>query len=213
MLIRRLLTTVATVGTLAVAGLALGPKALARGRAEAPKYEIEADYDGFEVRRYAPRLVAEVTVGGNARQATNDGFRILADFISGNNTVRRKAGTSPLERKAEKIEMTVPVERTASGDKWVIAFTMPSKYTRKTLPVPKDSRIHIRELPARRYAVLRFAGIPSEAMVERLIERFTEIVDDSKLVRSRATPIFARYDPPWTPGIVRRNEIFLELAK
>lgn len=207
------MTTVATVGTLAVAGLAFGPKALARGRAETPEYEIEADHDSFEVRRYPPRLVAEVTVGGNARQATNDGFRILADFIFGNNTSRRKAGMSPLERKSEKIEMTVPVERTASGDKWVIAFTMPSKYTRKTLPIPKDSRIHIRELPARRYAVLRFCGIPSEAMVERLIERFEEIVEDSKLARTRAKPIFARYDPPWTPGLLRRNEIFLELAK
>lgn len=213
MFTRRLWTTVATIGTLAVASLAIGPKALARGRAESPKYEVEADYGSFEVRRYPPRLVAEVTVGGDAHQATDTGFRMLADFIFGNNVARRQAGMALVQRTAQKIPMTVPVERTAAGKKWVISFTMPSKYTRKTLPVPNDSHIHIRELPARRYAVLRFCGAPSDAAVERLMERFEEIVDDSKLARSKAKPTYARYDPPWTPGLFRRNEIFVELAK
>jgi hypothetical protein len=212
MFARRIWTTLATLGTLGVIGLALGPKALSRGRVETPKYEIEADHGGFEVRRYPPRIIAEVTVGGDAREATNEGFRILADFIYGNNTARG-ARTFAGDRPSERIEMTVPVERTAVGNKWVIAFTMPSKFTPKTLPVPKDSRIHIRELPSRRYAVLRFCGVPSEAAVERKIDQLIELVDANDLKRTRAKPIFARYDPPWTPGLLRRNEIFVELAK
>jgi hypothetical protein len=213
MLKRRLLFTVASLGTLALASLALGPKVLARGRAESPKYEVEADYGNFEVRCYPPRLVAEVTVSGNAREATEAGFRILADFIFGNNTPSTKLQAKcQAERTAQKIDMTVPVDRTGSGDKWAIAFTMPSEYTRKTLPEPNDPRIRIRQVPSRRYAVLRFCGAPGEAGVDRMIEKFTKIVDANKLKRTNAKPIFARYDPPWTPGLLRRNEIFIELA-
>jgi hypothetical protein len=213
MLKRRILTTVATLGALAFAGFAFGPKLLARGRAASPKYEVEADYGSFEVRCYPPRLVAEVTVSGTAREATQAGFRILADFIYGNNTPRTKLDTTcAADRTAQKIDMTVPVDRTGSGDKWSIAFTMPSEYTRKTLPEPNDPRIRIRQVPARRYAVLRFCGVPSEAGVDRMIQKFTRIVDAHKLERTSVKPIYARYDPPWTPGLLRRNEIFLELA-
>lgn len=213
-MLKRLLFTVASLGTMAVASLALGPKLLARGRVESPKYEVEADYGKFEVRCYPPRLVAEVTVSGNAREATEAGFRILADFIYGNNTPSTKLQeTCAADLTAQKIDMTVPVDRTGSGDKWAIAFTMPSEYTRKTLPEPNDPRIRIRQVPARRYAVLRFRGAPSERGVDRLIQKFTAIVDANKLKRSSAKPIYARYDPPWTPGLLRRNEIFVELAK
>lgn len=198
---RRIRNTAATLGTLAIAVLAIVPLALARSRVEKPKYEVEALYGRFEVRRYAPRLVAEVTVTGDSYQATNDGFRILAGFIFGNN------------RAAQKIAMTAPVECTASGENWVIAFTMPSEYTLENLPVPNDSRVRIRELPARRYAVLRFAGAPTETAVGRKIAELIALVDASDLVRSRAEPTYARYDPPWTPGLLRRNEIFVELGK
>jgi hypothetical protein len=183
---------------------------LARARVEKPEYEVEADYGSFEVRRYAPRLVAEVSVRGNARQATDAGFRMLEDFISGNNRARKRSGK--FERRGQKIAMTSPVERTASGDGWVISFTMPSSYTRRTLPVPNDGGVHIRELPARRYAVMRLSGVPSEVTVQRKIERLIELVDASGLDRAGAQPIYARYDPPWTPGLLRRNEILIELA-
>lgn len=212
---RRTWITAAAVGTLVVAGLALGPTALARSRVETPKYKVEADYGSFEVRRYEPRLVAEVTVRGDGRKASNAGFRVLADFIFGNNSTSTEvAMTAPVDRTAQKIEMTAPVERTASSvDEWVIAFTMPSKYTLETLPVPNDKRIRVRELPARRYAVLRFSGAPREAAVERKIREFVALVDASDLARTGAEPIYARYDPPWTPGLCRRNEIFVELGK
>lgn len=212
---RRTWITAAAVGTLAVASLAIGSSALARNRVEIPKYKVEADYGGFEVRRYEPRLVAEVTVSGDGHQASNAGFRILADFIFGNNSTRTEvAMTAPVDRTAQKIAMTAPVDRTASGeDEWVVAFTMPSKYTRETLPEPNDKRVRIRELPARRYAVLRFSGAPSEAAVERKIRDFVALVDASDLVRTGAEPIYARYDPPWIIGPLRRNEIFVELGK
>ena len=197
-----------------VGAVALAPKAFARGRVETPNYTVASTHQGFEVRRYDPRLIAEVTVSGTPKQASNDGFRILADFIFGNNTKRSKvAMTAPVDRSpSEAIAMTAPVDRSADGESWVIAFTMPSKYTLETLPAPNDARVRIRELPAQRFAVQRFSGAPTEAALERRIEAFIVAVDEAGLVRSGAAPTYARYDPPWTPSFMRRNEIFVELA-
>ena len=221
---RRAWITTALVGGLAVGAVALASKALARSRVETPDYQLVASYPSFEHRRYAPRLVAEVEVSGPSKQATNAGFRILADFIFGNNSKQTEvAMTAPVDRTAsETIEMTAPVDRTPAEpdagqgedgeDQWVIAFTMPSKYTRETLPQPNDARVKIREIPPRDYAVMRFSGAPAEAKVEAKIAAFIAEVEDAGLERSGAPPTYARYDPPWTPGFLRRNEIFIELA-
>lgn len=203
----------ATAGALAVGTLALAPKALARGRVETPNYQVISTEPGFEVRRYDPRLVAEVSVSGTAREASNEGFRVLASFIFGNNSKRTEvAMTAPVgQTAAEPIAMTAPVDQTATDKGWVIAFTMPAKYTLETLPTPNDPRVQIRELPACDYAVVRFSGAPSAASVERKIAAFVAEVDAAGLERSGAAPIYARYDPPWTPGLLRRNEILVEL--
>lgn len=203
-----------------VAGVAaLAPTVYARS-IETPNYKVESEQQGFEVRRYEPRIVAEVTVEGEAYAATNAGFRILADFIFGNNAARTEvAMTAPVDRRpAEAIEMTAPVDRRAAqddaseGPTWVIAFTMPSKYTLDTLPEPNDARVTIRELPATTYAVLRFSGSPSERVVAERIAKFVALVEDAGFTPSGAEPTYARYDPPWTLGFLRRNEIFVELV-
>lgn len=214
---RRLLSAALVVSVLA--GIAaIAPTVYAR-TIETPRYKVEpeAEASGFEVRRYEPRLVAEVEVQGDAERATNAGFRILADFIFGNNTAQAEiAMTAPVEQtRSETIAMTAPVDRTASSqapDTWVIAFTMPSKYTRETLPRPNDSRVQIREIPGKRYAVLRFNGAPREAVVAQRMADLIVAVDAAGLERTGATPTYARYDPPWTLGLLRRNEIFVELV-
>ncbi|MFV8753812.1 SOUL family heme-binding protein [Nannocystaceae bacterium ST9] len=203
-----------TLAAAVVAGLAVVvPTAYARKTIETPSYTVESEQAGFEVRRYAPRIVAEVVVEGDADQATNAGFRILADFIFGNNRAKTEiAMTAPVDRSAEPIAMTAPVDRSAEGDAWVVAFTMPSKYTLDTLPEPNDARVKIRQLPSKTYAVLRFSGAPSERKVQRKIDEFVQTIEAAGLARSGAAPTYARYDPPWTLGFLRRNEIFVELA-
>lgn len=201
------------ISTVAATGIALAPKALARGRVETPSYTVEAEHGAFEVRRYAARIVAEVTVEGEAEQATNVGFRILADFIFGNNSKRSEvAMTAPVDRtSSEAIAMTAPVDRTSRAAHHVIAFTMPSKYTLETLPQPNDARVSIREIPEQRYAVLRFSGAPKQSVVDTRMQEFVALVEATGLTPSGAPPTYARYDPPWTPGLFRRNEIFVEL--
>lgn len=190
-------------------------KLLARGRVEMPAYTVVKQGAGFELRVYAARLVAEVEVTGDPRQATDAGFRLLAGFIFGDNTrAEAVAMTAPVDRRAasEKIAMTAPVDRQRRGDRWIITFTMPSKYTQATLPRPKDPRVQIRELPAVTFAVRQFSGAPDEQGVQQEIAALREAVAAAGLAVSDAPPVFSRYDPPWTPGFMRRNEVMLELA-
>jgi hypothetical protein len=204
---------VAGILAAAVAVPAATVAAAPRAKTEEPKYAVVQERDGFEVRKYEPRIIAEVTVAGNPRQASRDGFRILAGFIFGNNTSQAKvAMTAPVDRRsAEKIAMTAPVDRTREGEEWTIAFTMPSKYTMETLPKPNDRRIRVREIPATYYAVRRFSGAPSDKVVAERIDAFVEQIDAAGLERAEAEPSYARYDPPWTPSFLRRNEIMVQL--
>ncbi len=216
---RSLLTrrnAVIALGALAaIAAPALAYAAKVRDRTEKPKYEVLAKHEVFEVRRYAPRIVAEVKVEGSAKDATSDGFRLLADFIFGNNTTGTKvAMTAPVDRTAtsEKIAMTAPVDRTQDGTAWTVAFTMPSAFTLETLPRPNNPRVKIRELPPKRYAVSRFSGMPKEEVVQQRMDTLRKQVEDEGYPLAGKAPVYARYDPPWTPGFLRRNEILIELA-
>ncbi|MEM6293409.1 MAG: heme-binding protein [Myxococcota bacterium] len=206
-------TALTTAAAVAIpAGIAT---AAARKRTEEPKYEVQVKHSGFEVRLYEPRIVAEVEVKGQGREATSAGFRLLADFIFGNNTAKTEvAMTAPVDRTAasEAIDMTAPVDRTAKGEAWIVAFTMPSKYTMESLPKPNDERVHIRQVPPTRYAVMRFSGSPNDKVVGSRMDLLIERVEKEGYTTAGKPPTYARYDPPWTPSFMRRNEIMLELA-
>jgi hypothetical protein len=206
-------TIAAAVGATALVGIPAVLAAIPRTRVEQPAYTVEKRHPRFEVRRYAARIVAEVEVSGTPRMATNRGFRILADYIFGNNSADAKvAMTAPVDRRrSERIEMTAPVDRTRGARAWIIAFTMPSTYTLATLPKPADHRISIRRVPPSRYAVMRFSGAPPEPTVERRMIELLADVRAADYETTDAAPIYARYDPPWTPPFLRRNEILIEL--
>ena len=195
--------------------LALGVPALsnAAARTEEPKYTVSAKHDGFEVRKYAARIVAQVEVEGEAKVATNKGFRILADFIFGNNAANAEvAMTAPVDR-SEQIAMTAPVDRAQTEDRWTVTFTMPSKYTLETLPRPNDDRVKIREVPPTRYAVAKFSGRPKPAEVARRMAALMEAVAEEGYTPSGTPPVYSQYNPPWTPSFLRRNEVMLELKR
>lgn len=201
---------------IAVTGL-VASQTSAREDIETPRYEVVSTFDAFEVRRYAPRLVAEVEVTGSPREATNAGFRVLADYIFGNNTARGSiAMTAPVDRRAtaEPIAMTAPVDRRQAGEdeRWVVTFTMPSRYTLETLPAPNDERVKIRVVPTTHVAAVRFSGAPSEARVQERMTALHQAVEAAGLRPAGTPPTYARYDPPWTLPMLRRNEILLELA-
>jgi hypothetical protein len=205
-----------TLGLAAIvsAPLALSGKVHARNRVETPRYRVVANHDGFEVRQYAARVVAEVTVKGSAREASNQGFRILAGFIFGaNHGAASIEMTSPVDQRPApvRIAMTAPVDRRMDGDQWVITFTMPVEYTLSTLPEPTDARIRIRELPAASFAVTQVGGSPIESTLRQRKEEFVASVLEAGFHLS-GRPSYARYDPPWTPPFLRRNELLAPLT-
>ncbi len=187
---------------------------------EQPGYEVTAEYETFEVRQYAPVLVAETEVEGSFEDSGNVAFRILAGFIFGDNRSDEKiAMTAPVtnrvaEPAGEKIEMTAPVvqERSAGEDtgRWTYRFIMPSRFSPETLPEPTDPRVRIRSVPGRRVAARRFSGFWRGSRFEAQAETLRAAVEAAGL-ESTGAPIYARYNAPFMPWFLRRNEVWLEL--
>lgn len=191
--------------------IAVGSPAMAT---EEPAFVLVLKDGDFEVRDYAPTVVAEVTVSGNQGQASNAGFRILAGYIFGGNTRQQSiAMTAPVAQRpaSERIAMTAPVTQRAAGSDWIVRFTMPSEYGLGTLPRPDDRRISLRDEPGQRMAVIRFSGIANA----RQAERHRQALDAQLLARGlrRTGPTsLAQYDAPWTPWFMRRNEVMVPIA-
>jgi len=178
-----------------------------------PDFTVETKDGDFEIRRYAPLLAAEVTVTGERSAAINQGFRLLADFIFGNNTSKKKIEmTTPVTQQAsEKIAMTAPVTQQSAGDAWKVRFMMPAGYTTATLPIPNDKRVTIVAEPEKRFAVIRFSGWSSESNLSEhkaLLEAWVK----QKGLKPAGAPIAAFYNPPWSLPFLRRNEYLIELA-
>jgi DNA gyrase inhibitor GyrI len=172
-----------------------------------------AKKDGdFEIRRYEPTLVAEVTVTGSRDGAVNAGFRILAAFIFGDNAPAEKiAMTVPVtQQPGERIAMTAPVTQSGKDGTWTVRFGMPARYTAQTLPAPKDERIRIVELPARTVASVRFSGFRTDAALAEQAARLAAFVTREGL-QPLGPPVFAYYDPPWSIPFLRRNEVLVDV--
>jgi len=180
---------------------------------EEPKYTVVRQYDGFEIREYAPYLVAEVIVPGPAEEAGNQGFRILAAYIFGKNRGERKISmTAPVAQAPAptKIEMTAPVTQAGASDGYIVQFTMPSEYILETLPEPLDPQVKLKEVPAGRVAVIRYSGTWSERNYKEHLEKLQRGVEAAGL-RTTGSPIYSRYNAPFVPWFMRRNEIWLKL--
>lgn len=180
---------------------------------EQPAYKVLSTNDIYEVREYEPQIIAKTTVTGTMDSATNDGFRLIADYIFGNNTTQEAvAMTAPVTvQNSEPIAMTVPVTSTESSDgAYTIAFVMPSKYTLETLPKPVNSQVVIEEVPSKTYAVLTFSGYATEKNVAEKEKTLFDALKEED-VQNKGTATLSQYNPPWTPWFMRRNEIWVEL--
>ena len=187
-----------------------------RSGTEEPKYQVIGHAGAVEIRRYPPRIAAETTVQGSEEQARYTGFRRLAGYIFGKNHQREKiAMTAPVSQgsASEKIAMTAPVAQTSAGDgAWTIRFFMPAKYTLATLPAPDDPLVHLVEVPAEDYAVLRFSGVPTPGSVATETRKLLAALRRSDWMPA-ASPVAWFYDPPWTIPFMRRNEVAVNVTK
>ena len=183
---------------------------------EEPKYSVLEKTPPFELRSYAPMILAEVQEEGDLDEASSRGFRIIAAYIFGQNQVSEKiAMTSPVAveeqaPKSAKIAMTTPVNIEANAGKWIVSFVMPSEYNLESLPKPLNSKVQLRQIPAVKRAVISFSGFYNENTVsEKTVE--LEQWMKTKNLQAAGAPKFARYNPPWTLPFMRRNEIMIDV--
>ena len=178
-------------------------------------YDVLSTFPLFEVRRYPAHLVAEGEVDGSFTGAGNEAFGSLVAYISGRNQGRGKiAMTAPVlqERAPTTIEMTAPVVQQPSDEsgRHVVAFVMPTQFSLETLPTPADPRIKIREVPVHVAAAKSFTGRWTEGIYQRQLAELQRAVEHATF-EINGPPRFARFDPPWTPWFLRRNEVVLPI--
>jgi len=194
---------------------------------EEPHYDVIVSHPPFEVRHYAPTLIAQTVVDGDMDTASSKGFRLIADFIFGNNLAvgsdqaAKIAMTAPVtvEPQSSKIAMTAPVTvepqssdtSVAGANQWRIHFVMPSQYTLANIPKPKNSAVTLHELPRKYMVVHRYSGFNTQARVQEKTDEALAWAKQQSL-KVVGTPQLSRYDPPWTLPMFRRNEIMVEVA-
>lgn len=180
---------------------------------EAP-YEVVKGEGSFEVRDYAPHIIAETFVDGDFEDAGGSAFRRLFRYISGENRSQTKiAMTAPVSQApGEKIAMTAPVGQQKSGDRWVVSFMMPAAYRMGTLPVPDDPEVVLRQVPARRMATVRYSGFWSENNYRKNKLKLEAWIQKEGLTVN-GEPIWARYNAPFVPWFMRRNEILVPVSR
>jgi hypothetical protein len=189
---------------------------------EEPSYQVLKQSEHFELRQYESQLIAEVTVQGSLSEASNKGFRLVADYIFGNNQASRAASnesetiamTAPvvIEAQSSKIAMTAPVVVEKKGaseqQQWILYFVMPKSYRMDSLPKPNNPQVQIKEIKNKKVAVIRFSGwVDENKLADRTAELQTWMKQEQLI--AIGDPQLARYNPPWTLPWWRRNEVFI----
>ena len=184
---------------------------------EEPKFTLLEKDQSFELRLYEPKILAEVLVSGTMREASSKGFKLIADFIFGNNIAtsgksEKISMTAPvlIEPHAEKIFMTAPVNVEQSGAGWKVNFVMPSQYTLETLPKPNNPVVKIKPIPAKKFAVIQFSGLVDEEKMAKKVNDLEQWIS-TKQLKVVGNAELARYNPPWTLPFLRRNEVLIEV--
>ena len=181
-----------------------------------PEFKLILKEDKFEIREYASKIIAQVKIFGDFDDASSKGFKILADFIFGNNTSTdgnsKIEMTAPVEMEplTQKINMTKPILAQGSHNNWIVSFIMPNEFTLETLPKPNNKSIKILSLPKEKYAVIVFSGLVSESSYLEKEKLLNQFIKEKKLKSSGEIKI-ARYNPPWTLPFFRRNELMLKV--
>ena len=183
-------------------------------RGEQPKYTVVSVKNNIEVRDYVPMIVAEVETTGEREESIAKGFNILADYIFGNNKSSAKvAMTAPVtQQESQKIAMTAPVTQKSVDGKWQVRFMMPSDYNLSSLPQPNNTAIRLKEVPSKRFVVIRFSGIATESVLRENLVKLHDHIREER-IKTVSEPTYAFFNPPWTLPPMRRTEIMIEISK
>jgi hypothetical protein len=181
---------------------------------EEPGFKLLEKDGSFELRQYTTYVVAETRVEADFENAGSVAFQRLFRYISGDNVAQQKiAMTAPVtQSRGEQIAMTAPVSQVADGRAFLVAFTLPSTYTLATAPKPRDPTVRIRDVPPQLVACWRYSGRWTVANFRASETLLREQIKSRGLV-VRGDPVLARYNPPFTPWFLRRNEVLIPVAQ
>ena len=168
-----------------------------RAATETADYKVVRTEGKYEIRDYPGLTVATTPMeeGG-----MNGSFGRLFRFITGKNAA------------AEKISMTTPVLIASSSNTRSMSFIMPAKAVEKGLPSPSEENVSLSRVDAARFAVFRFSGGRTAGNEKKAVENISAWFAAQKLA-GLGEPVFAYYDPPWTPAFMRRNEVMVHVAR
>ena len=180
---------------------------------EEAEYKASKKDGDFEIREYSPSIVAETLVKSDFEGASNKAFRTLFKYIDGENKTRDKiAMTAPVSQEpdSQKIAMTAPVSQEAADEGWLVSFMMPASFTMETIPEPTNPDVRIRQIPGYRAAAIQYSGTWSEENYSKHLDQLMNWIDEQGLLVSGPT-VWARYNAPFTPWFMRRNEILIRV--
>jgi hypothetical protein len=180
---------------------------------EEPKYKLIKSDSPFEIRYYEGHIEAFVTVRNNFDKASSEAFPILFNYISGKNLSQQGIEmTAPVTQNSESVEiqMTIPVTQEGDGTTYRVAFVMPSIWTLESLPKPIDSRVTIEEKTASKFAVVKYSGNWSASNYHEHLVQLQEWINKENLTPI-SSAVWARYNAPFSPWFMRRNEIKIEV--
>ncbi|MGD0424805.1 MAG: heme-binding protein [Candidatus Bathyarchaeia archaeon] len=168
---------------------------------EIARYDVAGRIGEVELREYPELMLATVT-----GRSDNSAFGLLFRYISGENRTRRKIPMTAPVITSEKIKMTAPVVSDAN----LFSFVMPLEYKLEEIPEPLDPDIVVQKIPARKLAVIRFRGYAREKSVNEVKSRLSSLLQKNGIL-TIGELFLMRYNPPWTPGFMRRNEVGIEI--
>lgn len=208
---KRWIMIAAIIGVFLIGAIVVGP---IMSDVEIPDYEVIESKGAIEIRQYDSMIIAEVRMEGEREDAIGDGFRVLADYIFGNNKAKQEvAMTAPVQQQeSTEISMTAPVQQQSAGDSWRVSFVMPSEYSMETLPEPVDDRVTLRKIPPKQFVVITFSGTNSNENVKEHEKKLQEYIEANNL-SVIGSPKYAFYNPPWTLPFMRRNEVMIEIEQ
>lgn len=188
---------------IAVALVALaygGWKLTSRNAYESAEYSVLESDGNIELRSY-PDLMLATTSMGTRTQNESGSFGRLFQYISGKN------------ENQQKVAMTTPVfmESESEQTNGQMSFVIPKKLTPAEIPQPASGQVQLTKRPAGKFAVIRFAGRITEATRREQLSKLESWIQKQGYTSVGEIEV-AGYDPPWTPGPLRRNEILIRIG-
>lgn len=183
---------------------------------EEPDFKLITEEGEFQIREYDPKIIAQVEVVGDFDEASSKGFKLLADYIFGNNILEGESQkirmTTPVEMSplAENLLITSPVMDDQVNNKWLINFVMPQEYSLDTLPKPNNPQVKIVKVPKEKYAVILFSGLVRESSFAEKADLLSDYLNENSFKQKGVIKI-ARYNAPWTLPFFRRNELMVRI--